>query len=448
MLIDTVLNKEEQKNLTVEQCQQWWEEFVSHEYFTEYAWSLSQPQHYAKIPLNKDSFILEIGCGYGRQISQFLKITPNVYGVDISKSSAELTKKHCSEAIVSDFDGSNLPFLREQFDLITSVFVMQHTSKENVKQLLKESYRILNPGGFFLHEFLGGNYIVGKEKEHYSVRKIREDGTIDGMYNNGYTQEEIKEICQELGLPVFWIEEIKMLEDGTTNIWLCIQKDPKEDINNYKEKWNKIYSDNLWGYSRYSQDKAQKLENPEFFVEWLYPIRELKKEDVILEIGCGQGHWIQTLFDKVKEIYGTDISQEAINQANHYFRDESNIFLYAETDLISLFPKKKFDVIYSITVFQHLPKWQILSYFKQAQKILKEGGIFFFNIFAPNHKFKKDITLEDLDFKFGHPSVYFEEEELINELKKAGFKSIVIKRWHYNSENKEDCWFIVYAKNN
>lgn len=225
MLIDTILPQPEKKNLTVKECQDWWDNFVSHEYFTEYAWCLSQPQLYAKIPLTKDSSILEIGNGYGRQLSQFLKITDKVYGVDISKSSIELARKHCPEAILTDFDGSNLPFLREQFDLVTSVFVMQHTSKENVKQLLNESFRVLNKDGYFLHEFLGGNWIANKGNEHYSMRKINEDGTFDGMYNNGYTVKEIKEICQELGLNIHWIEEIKMMEDGTTNIWLCVKKD-------------------------------------------------------------------------------------------------------------------------------------------------------------------------------------------------------------------------------
>lgn len=108
----------------------------------------------------------------------------------------------------------HIPFEDNTFDFLTAVFVFQHVSKSNAVNLLKESIRVLKFEGRFLFEFLGGNYIGGEGNDHYS-------GGLQGMYNNGYTIEELKKIEKQLNLKTVHITEIDMsfAEKGTTNIW-------------------------------------------------------------------------------------------------------------------------------------------------------------------------------------------------------------------------------------
>lgn len=214
----------------------------------------------------------------------------------------------------------------------------------------------------------------------------------------------------------------------------------------WKDKWNKVYENELLGYIKRTDDIANPIGENEFFINWLYPTRKFTDNDIVLEIGCGQGNWIHHLYDKVRTIYGIDISDFAIERAKHFFRDEFNVFLYAETDLLKLFNNTKFDVIYSITVFQHLPKWQVKKYFEQSYKILKEDGIFFFNVFAEGSTTSKDVTIDDLDINNHHPHVGFEETELKDCLLNAGFTNIDIKFWRVEHPDPKYGWYIVIAK--
>jgi len=212
----------------------------------------------------------------------------------------------------------------------------------------------------------------------------------------------------------------------------------------WKEKWEQIYENELLGYTKRTTDKAYPIgkNEPGFFVKFLYPIYKITNNDIVLEIGCGQGNWIHNLYDKVKEIYGTDISESAINRAKYFFREEKKVFLYAETELTKIFEPKKFDVIYSITVFQHLPKRQTLQYFKDAYALLKDSGIFFFNVFAKCSVGDFDVNINDLDIYHHHTTVSFTQEELEKNLIETGFKNIDIEFMKVEHSDPNYGWLI------
>lgn len=214
----------------------------------------------------------------------------------------------------------------------------------------------------------------------------------------------------------------------------------------WKEKWEEIYDKELLGYKKRIIDKAYPLSEHGLFVKYLYPTKKLSTNNIILEIGCGQGNLMHNLYDKVKEIHGTDISQSAINRAKYFFRFEKNVFLYAETDLIKLFPSLKFDLIYSITVFQHLPKYQTLKYFNEVYNLLKDDGVFFFNVMSDYNRCNFDATIEDLNINRHHTSVSFTEDELKLSLKNAGFKNINIVFMGVTIDNPKYGWFIGIIK--
>ena len=218
-MIDTIIRSNSKANLDVQQAADWWETKMVDDYFTAYSWSLSAPHLYQRIPVNDTMHILELGCGYGRQLSVFCKMSKHVYGLDVSATAISLAREHVPQADVRVFDGVHVPFANESMDFVTSVFTMQHVKKSTARQLLKETMRVLKPDCYFLHEFIGGNWCAGKGKEHYSIAP---DNT--KIYNNGYTQEELQALCDALKIQVCWMEEKVMNPDGDTNIWVCGRK--------------------------------------------------------------------------------------------------------------------------------------------------------------------------------------------------------------------------------
>lgn len=94
----------------------------------------------------------------------------------------------------------------------------------------------------------------------------------------------------------------------------------------------------------------------------------MQKPDSILEIGCGYGRLtapVKNKFPKAR-VAGIDINPDIIAQA------EGSGIDYAVGDKI----KGKWDAIYAVTVFQHLPDDKKRDYILQAGKALNPGGVF------------------------------------------------------------------------
>jgi len=222
VVTDFVMESNDEKNLTVPKCKAWWENIQKKDYFkketkTDADFHLSKPDLIAGLNLTKSSFILEFGCGFGRETRKFCEISDNVYGLDISQEAADLTKTNAPKSITASFDGINVPHKDNMFDLTYSCFVIQHMSKPSALALMKESKRVLKVGGHMLFEFFSGSdYCAGKGKELYS-------GGLEGMYNNGWEMEEIKQAVQDIGMETVFINENKIVK-GVSNIWLCCKK--------------------------------------------------------------------------------------------------------------------------------------------------------------------------------------------------------------------------------
>jgi SAM-dependent methyltransferase len=97
----------------------------------------------------KVNSVLDLGCGKGDSVDYFRKKNPDIkwVGVDI-ECSPEVSLRKRTDAEFVAFDGINLPFEKESFDLIFSNQVFEHVRYP--ERLLKEVYRVLNKGGYFV----------------------------------------------------------------------------------------------------------------------------------------------------------------------------------------------------------------------------------------------------------------------------------------------------------
>ncbi len=98
----------------------------------------------------KPEKVLDFGCGNGRSIDMFAKISQDIEwtGVDI-EGSPEVLSRVRNDGIFVTYDGENLPFTDEQFDLVYSYQVLEHVRKPEV--VLREVRRVLkSEGGLFI----------------------------------------------------------------------------------------------------------------------------------------------------------------------------------------------------------------------------------------------------------------------------------------------------------
>jgi 2-polyprenyl-3-methyl-5-hydroxy-6-metoxy-1,4-benzoquinol methylase len=98
-----------------------------------------------------------------------------------------------------------------------------------------------------------------------------------------------------------------------------------------------------------------------------------------LDFGCGLGRLSQALAEHFQRVDGVDVSASMIRQARQYNRhtDKVEYHLNVKTDL-SLFPKNRFDFIYSSIVLQHIPPRHQLLYVAEFMELLKIGGVAYF----------------------------------------------------------------------
>lgn len=115
-------------------------------------------------------------------------------------------------------------------------------------------------------------------------------------------------------------------------------------------------------------------------------LAEIKKEDIILDLGCGEGYLL-SLLPKTKEIIGIDISRIVLSKARKLLRSRKDIkLMYCNAENI-LFRREYFDKILCSEVLEHTPNPK--KVIKEIYRILKQDGILVVSI--PNEKRIKTI---------------------------------------------------------
>lgn len=161
--------------------------------------------------------------------------------------------------------------------------------------------------------------------------------------------------------------------------------------------------------------------------------------DKILDLGCGNGRFFESLKDRDIDYIGVDFSEKLIEIARKKYPGTK----FQTADALDLsFPNNYFDKIYSVAVLHHIPSKQLrLQFLKEARRVLKLNGLLILTVWKPKSKkdwnlFLKYTTLK-LIGKLEQRDVFqpwgkkmeryfhlFSEEELANSAKEAKFKIV------------------------
>ncbi len=166
-------------------------------------------------------------------------------------------------------------------------------------------------------------------------------------------------------------------------------------------------------------------------------IFNLKKTDQILEIGSNDGYFIEEFKrKKFSKVYGIEPSKDVFQISKKKGHKVINHFFNHKIIKKKFKLNKKFDLVYSRQVLEHIPK--LKHFFHEINKSLRNGGYLMLEL--PDH----DMYFENFDYSFWEEHVnYFNRDTLEFLLAKNNFRVI-----HHETTLFSGKAIIVFAEKN
>lgn len=285
---------------------------------------------------NKNLKFLEIGCGTGEYTKKVAAhfSRSNIVGLDIAENVIRLAKKKCRGLSNVSFDiqsiyGNDLK--NESFDVVYGFYALHHM---NIDKVLKESYRILKPGGIvYFCEPNILNPVVYLIKSNKYLKKAVGDSPDEWAINpltiskNNKYFKILKVSLSEYIVPTRFLKTslLKKIDKFTENFkkvplvkylggstQVLLQKTGSDSESrhmierNFHDAWAKNINPHEINF--------KEAFNAQTAVENLYALEKFGdiKGKKILDLGCGMGDASVYFASRGAEVYAVDISPEMI----------------------------------------------------------------------------------------------------------------------------------------
>lgn len=147
-------------------------------------------------------------------------------------------------------------------------------------------------------------------------------------------------------------------------------------------------------------------------------ISKLVKNKIVLDAACGEGYGSFKMSKYAEKVYGIDVSQEAIVNAQKKYKKDNLEFKLANIEKLP-FKNNSVDVVVSFETIEHVEEEIQYKFLEEIKRVLKENGILI--ISTPDKKNYSE--LENFNNRFHVKEFYYQEFE--NFLKKF-FREIYI----------------------
>jgi SAM-dependent methyltransferase len=159
---------------------------------------------------------------------------------------------------------------------------------------------------------------------------------------------------------------------------------------------------NKWDTSEFLDTGVREIEDLLYYVGTTYG---MKGGRFALDLGCGMGRLSLPLSNYFDHVYGLDISetmminaQEIKERFGKRYQGEVT-FVLSKSNLLP-FEDNHFDFIYSNIVLQHMNKYNALLYISEFIRVLKKEGLLIFQapsrcLIENGNKFESPIETED-----------------------------------------------------
>lgn len=209
------------------------------------------------IPLQKDSIIVDIGCGTGfplLEVAQRFGESCKVYGIDPWEKAIDIANRKMQQYRIKNVElikgvGENMPFSNEYIDMVISNLGINNF--QNPDEVIAECFRVLKPQG----KLIFTTNLLGHFDEFYSIfanvlcelKLESEINILDKHIRKRHSIEEIKLLMKKNNFSVKKIIQenyIMRFIDGDSFfnhyfIKLAFLQDWKEIIK--EENWNNVF---------------------------------------------------------------------------------------------------------------------------------------------------------------------------------------------------------------
>lgn len=224
-----------------------------------------------------------------------------------------------------------------------------------------------------------------------------------------------------------------------------------------------IESEKTWDSIAKSFDKTRRKP----WKECLDFIEESSKENIIVDVACGNGRHLIPCSKKCKKVIGLDISSKMLEIAKEKAIKEniSNIsFIHSTAEDIPLKSSSIDSILYIAALHNIYRKENRIKSLTEIKRILKKNSKAIISVWSRyNDKFRKTFQNKNSYSKkieFGDKYIYwrkdgldiprfyhlYSKKEFLEDLEKSGFKIIKIKGVKIKSEKYNDNYFAVVNK--
>jgi 2-polyprenyl-3-methyl-5-hydroxy-6-metoxy-1,4-benzoquinol methylase len=155
------------------------------------------------------------------------------------------------------------------------------------------------------------------------------------------------------------------------------------------------------------------------YEELLDLFEKYRKNNTILDVGCGSGYFLEVAKKRGWQVYGTEFSDHQIKRC-----EEKGILMKQGEINADMFEREHFDIITSFEVLEHTnnPQQQI----QQINKLLRQGGGLYLT--TPNFNALYRFRLKGKYNVINYPEhlSYFTKKTLHRLFKSNGFKKLLL----------------------
>jgi len=178
--------------------------------------------------------------------------------------------------------------------------------------------------------------------------------------------------------------------------------------------------------------------HPKHLIKYEQPwyLKNIKKTDVVLDLGCNNGQHTLKTAKKCKQIVGLDYDEQQLKIAKKSAKDEKiSRVVFKRHDLEKKLPYKKnsFNKVLCLDLLEHIVNRKQLL--KEIRRVLKPNGLAFIaipNINTSWKKLQKRVGIKNIYADPDH-KVEYSLTEINKVLGRAGFKTISLKPIVYDT---------------
>lgn len=101
------------------------------------------------LKINLETKVLDLCCGSGQATQVLVQYSQDVTGLDASPLSLKRARQNVPQAQYIEAFAEEMPFPDNHFDLVHTSAALHEMESSQLRQILKEIYRVVKPGGVF-----------------------------------------------------------------------------------------------------------------------------------------------------------------------------------------------------------------------------------------------------------------------------------------------------------